>query len=87
MEYVNEKLLEFNEFLKGRKVAVIGLGVSNKPLIEYLHKYKATVTVFDKREIDDIDKDIMDKVVMYDMEFSLGKNYLSKLQGFELIFR
>lgn len=87
MEYVNEKLLEFNEFLKGRKVAVIGLGVSNKPLIEYLHKYKANVTVFDKREIDDIDKDIMDKVVMYDMEFSLGKNYLSKLQGFELIFR
>lgn len=87
MEYINEKLLEFNEFLKGRKVAVIGLGVSNKPLIEYLHKYKANVTVFDKREIDDIDKDIMDKVVMYDMEFSLGKNYLSKLQGFELIFR
>lgn len=87
MEYVNEKLLEFNEFLKGRKVAVIGLGVSNKPLIEYLHKYKANVTVFDKREIDDIDKDIMDKVVMYDMEFSLGKNYLSKLQGFELVFR
>lgn len=87
MEYVNEKLLEFNEFLKGRKVAVIGLGVSNRPLIEYLHKYKANVTVFDKREIDDIDKDIMDKVVMYDMEFSLGKNYLSKLQGFELIFR
>ena len=87
MEYINEKLLEFNEFLKGRKVAVIGLGVSNKPLIEYLHKYKANVTVFDKREIDDIYKDIMDKVVMYDMEFSLGKNYLSKLQGFELIFR
>ena len=61
----NEKLKEFNEYLKGRKVAVIGLGVSNVPLIDYLRKYKANVTVFDNRNIDDIDKRVMDKVVGY----------------------
>lgn len=87
MEFENVKLNEFNSYLKGRKVAVIGLGVSNTPLIDYLHKYKAEVTVFDKREIDDISKDIMDKVVSYGMEFSIGKNYLSKLKGFDIIFR
>lgn len=87
MSYNNEKLKEFNEFLKGRKVAVIGLGVSNIPLIDYLKKYRADVTVFDKRNIDDIDKSIMDKVVDYGMEFSIGKEYLSKLKGFDLIFR
>ena len=38
MNYVNEKLNEFNEYLKNRKVAVIGLGVSNIPLIDYLRK-------------------------------------------------
>ena len=35
MEYVNEKLLEFNNYLKGRKVAIIGIGVSNISLIKY----------------------------------------------------
>ncbi len=87
MSYINEKLNEFNNYLKNRKVAVIGLGVSNIPLIDYLRKYKATVTVFDKRTIDDIDKNVMDKIVEYGMEFSIGNDYLSKLKGFDLIFR
>lgn len=87
MEYINEKLNEFNNYLKGRKIAVIGLGVSNIPLIDYLRKYKAQVTVFDKRTIDNIDKSIMDKIVEYGMEFSIGNDYLSKLKGFDLIFR
>lgn len=87
MSYINEKLIEFNNYLKSRKVAVIGLGVSNIPLIDYLRKQKANVTVFDKRTIDDIDKSIMDKIVEYGMEFSIGNDYLSKLKGFDLIFR
>ena len=87
MDYENKKLNEFNEFLRNRKVAVIGLGVSNEPLIDYLRKYKAKVTVFNKRTIDNIDKSIMDKVVEYGMEFSIGNDYLSKLKGFDLIFR
>ena len=87
MDYINEKLLEFNNYLKGRKVAVIGLGVSNIPLIEYLHDYKAEVTVFDGKEIDDIDKCILDKIVNYGMKFHFGKNYLNNLVGFEIIFR
>ena len=40
MEYFNEKLNEFNKNIKEKKVAIIGLGVSNKPLIEYLEEYK-----------------------------------------------
>ena len=87
MEFVNEKLIEFNKFLNGKKVAVIGLGVSNAPLIDYLHKYKSEVTVFDSREIDDIDKSIMDKVTEHGMKFSLGKDYLTKLKGFDMVFR
>lgn len=87
MNYINEKLNEFNQYLKNRKVAVIGLGVSNIPLIEYLRKYKSNVTVFDRRTIDEIDKTIMDKIVEYGMEFSIGNDYLSKLKGFDLIFR
>ena len=43
--YINEKLNEFNEYIKFRKVAVIGLGVSNLPLLDYLHDKKANVTI------------------------------------------
>ena len=47
MSFENKKLEEFNKFLENRKVAVIGLGVSNLPLLDYLHDKKAKVTVFD----------------------------------------
>ena len=72
MDYINEKLEEFNQYLRGRKVAIIGLGVSNIPLIDYLHDLKSNVTVFDGREIDAIDKTIVDKIVDYGMQFSFG---------------
>lgn len=87
MSYINEKLIEFNNYLKNRKVAVIGLGVSNIPLIDYLYKMQAKVTVFDDRNIEQIPKDIMDKITKYTFEFSFGENNLSKLVGFDLIFR
>ena len=87
MEFENKKLEEFNKFLNNRKVAVIGLGVSNLPLLEYLHDKKAKVTVFDQRTIDEIPKETMDKITEYSFEFSLGQFYLDKLKGFELIFR
>ena len=83
----NKKLEEFNDYIKFRKVAVIGLGVSNLPLLDYLHEKKAFVTVFDNRNIDDISKDIVDKITEYAFEFSFGENYLEKLKGFDLIFR
>lgn len=83
----NEKLEEFNNYIRYRKVAVIGLGVSNIPLLDYLHEQKAKVTVFDQRNIEEINKEIMDKITAYSFEFSLGKNYLEKLKGFNIIFR
>ena len=86
-KYKNQKLIEFNNYLKGRKVAIIGLGVSNLPLIEYLHNLKSEVTVFDGKEIDEIEKKYVDKIVNFGMKFSFGKNYLSKLKGFDIIFR
>lgn len=85
--YQNKKLQEFNEFLKFRKVAVIGLGVSNLPLIDYLYEKQAQVTVFDERTSDEIPKDIINKVNTYEFENSFGKNCLEKLKGFSIIFR
>ena len=87
MSYENEKLKEFNEYIRFRKVAVIGLGVSNQPLLDYLYEKKAQVTVFDDRTIDELSKEIVNKVTLYGFEFSFGKNCLEKLKGFNIIFR
>ena len=87
MEFENEKLKEFEEYIRFRKVAVIGLGVSNIPLLDYLHEKKAEVTVFDEKTIEEIPKEIVNKITEYSFSFSLGKNYLEKLKDFVLIFR
>ena len=87
MSYINKDLIELNNYLKNRKVAIIGLGVSNIPLIDYMHKYGAKVTVFDNRIIEDIPKDTIKKITDYAMDFSFGPNNLSKLKGFDIVFR
>ena len=87
MDFKNEKLIEFNKYLTGRKVAVIGLGVSNLPLLEYLYKLKAQVTVFDSHDIKSIDESLARKITDYGMGMSFGENYLDELVGFDIIFR
>ena len=87
MSFENEKLKEFNKYIEGKKVAIIGLGVSNLPLLDYFYEKKAIVTVFDNRKIEEISKEILDKMTNYSIDFSFGEKYLSKLNGFDLIFR
>ena len=87
MEWQNDKLIEFKSYIKNRRTAIIGLGVSNIPLLDYLYSLGAKITVFDNRTIDEIDKEIIDKIMDREIEFSFGKNNLSKLVGFEIIFR
>ena len=87
MEYVNEKLNEFNDYIRFRKVAVIGMGVSNLPLLDYLYEKKANVTIFDEKDLDSISNDIMEKIREYGFQFHFGENCLEYLKNFNLIFR
>lgn len=87
MEYKNQKLEKFNESVKNKKIAIIGLGVSNIPLLDYFYNLKAKVTVFDDREKEKIPQEIMQKINKYAFNYVLGKNNLSKLAGFDIIFR
>lgn len=87
MEYKNEKLEEFNIFVKGKKVAIIGIGVSNIPLLDYFYEKGSNVTVFDNKDIQNIDKDIIIKIEKYHFNYFFGKNNLENLKGFDIIFR
>lgn len=87
MGYVNGKLIEFNTYLKGRSVALIGLGISNIPLIDYLHGVGAIVTIFERKQAEYIDRYVIDKIVNYGMECYFGEDYLDELDEFDIIFR
>ena len=87
MSFVNTKLEKFNNWIKNKKVAIIGLGVSNAPLIDYMQKLKANLTVFDNRAEEKIDKNILQKIEKYNIKKQFGENYLSNLKDFDIIFK
>ena len=78
------KLDKFKNEIKDKKVAVIGIGVSNIPLIETLVKYGAIVTAKDKKEKLG---DIQFKLEKINVKFDLGDKYLKGLNEFDYIFR
>ena len=45
---------EFKKFINGKNVAVVGIGVSNIPLINFLVKLGANVTGFDMKSEEDL---------------------------------
>ena len=47
---INEKLEKFKKEIKGKKVAVLGIGISNVPVIKSLVKLGAFVSARDKKE-------------------------------------
>ena len=87
MSFFNSKLEEFNRYINGKKVAIIGLGVSNLPLLDYLYENKARVTVFDNKELEKIEDDVINKINNYNFEYFFGDKALENLRNFNLIFR
>lgn len=87
MSFENEKLKEFNEYIKFRKVAILGLGVSNLPLLDSMYEKKAKVTVFDERDKEKIPKEVLGKIQNYGFRAYFGKKSLENLKGFDMIFR
>lgn len=85
--YINNKLLEYNKFVANKKIAIIGMGVSNIPLLDYFVKNKADVTIFDKKTLDKLDNEVVKKINSNKIKYSLGQQYLNKLQGFDIICR
>lgn len=75
---MNHKLLEFNQQLKKSKIAIIGLGVSNIPLLDYLYNLNCDVTIFSDNKIEiDLSK----------YNYKVYEDGLKELAGFDIIFR
>ena len=77
---------EFKEFIKGKKVGVVGIGVSNIPLIHFLVELEAVVAAFDKKTCSSLGKVATD-LENIGVKLVLGKDYLNDLTGFDVIFK
>ena len=77
---------EFKEFIKGKKVAVVGIGVSNIPLINFLVELKANVTAFDMKTESELGE-IAEEFKKKNVNLELGENYLEALTNFEVVFK
>ncbi len=73
-----EAIDEFNRKMKGSKVAVVGIGVSNVPLIRFLISHGASVVAYDKRTAEQLG-DTYDELKQLGTEFVLGETYLDKI--------
>ncbi|MCR4693296.1 MAG: UDP-N-acetylmuramoyl-L-alanine--D-glutamate ligase [Firmicutes bacterium] len=76
---------EFKKSVKGKKISVIGIGISNRPLIKYLKEAGAVVTAYDKRTKEELGE-VFKEMSELGVEMVLGDNYLDKLEG-EIIFK
>ena len=77
---------DFKKFIAGKKVGVVGIGVSNIPLINFLLDLGAVVTAFDKKtkeELGEVATDFNNKGV----KLELGEGYLDNLNGFDVVFK
>ncbi len=77
---------EFKKFIEGKKVGVVGIGVSNIPLINFLIDLGAVVTAFDKKNLEELGE-VADDFNKKGVKLELGERYLDNLKGFDVIFK
>ena len=69
---------------KGKKVAVLGLGLEGKDLVRFLVKSGAKITVFDQKEKSELD---LSGLKVEGVNFVCGESYLDEgFSGYEIIY-
>lgn len=82
---INEKLLKFEKEIKTKKVTVIGIGISNLPLIKYLAKLGANVCACDKRTAEKLGN-VCAELEGLGVTLNLGEDYLNNIDG-DVVFK
>jgi len=79
-------LKEYFEELKSKRIYIIGIGVSNTPLIEKMLDFGLCVTACDKREREAFG-DLIESLEDRGLSVHLGSDYLDYLDDADVIFR
>ena len=76
---------EYFESLRGKKIAVLGLGVSNRPLVRLLLGFGCDVTGCDRTPREKLDEEVLE-LERAGCKLSLGDTYLDGIEA-DLVFR
>lgn len=82
---MNELVNRYFEHLKGKRIAVLGIGVSNRPLIKMLLERGLSVSACDRMERDLLDEEVLD-LERNGAQLHLGNGYLDHLEA-DVVFR
>ena len=83
---MDRTISSYYEFLKNKKIAFIGIGVSHTDLIRIYSEKGFDITICDKRPLEQL-KEKLDTIDLNKVKLCLGDNYLDSLKDFDVIFR
>ena len=82
---MNSAFEQYFTALRGKKIAVLGLGVSNQPLVRLLLSFGCTVTGCDRTPREKLDEAVLE-LERLGCALRLGEDYLEKLEA-DIVFR
>ncbi|MBR4890013.1 MAG: UDP-N-acetylmuramoyl-L-alanine--D-glutamate ligase [Clostridia bacterium] len=82
---MKDRIKEFKENIKNKKVDVLGIGISNRPLINFLLDAGAIVTARDKKTENELGE-VANELKNAGVKLVCGENYMESLDG-EMVFR
>ena len=82
---MTDALQNFHNEIKNKEITVIGIGISNRPLIRYLIEHGAKVTACDKKTKEQLGE-IADELSALGVNLSLGDAYLDNIKA-DIIFK
>ena len=88
-DYVNQKLNVYREFLHGKTASVIGVGISNLPLIDFLLENGVKIVARDKKPLEKLasnPKLDVERLRACGVTFVTGENYLDGIAE-QIVFK
>ena len=82
---LTERQKQYIQKFRGKKAAVVGIGVSNAPVIRFLVEAGASVVACDVKEESRLGAAYQD-IAGLPIEFRLGRGYLDGLREFDMMF-
>lgn len=75
------KLESFFEYINGKTVALVGLGISNAPLVELLVSHGANISAHDKKGLDELSPSLAALLEKCGARLCLGASYLDDINA------
>ncbi|MBQ4088057.1 MAG: UDP-N-acetylmuramoyl-L-alanine--D-glutamate ligase [Clostridia bacterium] len=82
---MTDKIKAFESYVSGKAVSVIGIGISNYPLIQYLAKCGAKVSAHDKKTAEQLGS-AADELKSLGVTLVLGETYMDDITG-DIVFK